>query len=337
MNNKVLLFLDSSSFGGIEAHLVELVKLLQNNNIQHTVIFYQQHGNWQLCGALKSLSCQYQFLNGNLWSFFQFLRKQHRVVIHTHGYKAGIVGRLSCRLLNIPCISTYHAGEKGVGKVRFYNWLDHITSKLSDNIVVSHHLLGNVQNSQFMANFIVPKNIKRHVKTESNNIAFVGRLSHEKGPDRFIQIAKHYEKTTALNFHIYGSGPMECGLKSQNISNVTFHGHQSDKSFWRNIDILIICSREEGLPMVLLEAMDSGVLCLCYPVGAIPRVIEHNHSGIVTKDQKQHLIINELNKMLSQSLQCKANLITNAKNQLEQSFSGKSQLKTLLELYEARG
>ena len=229
MRNLVI-FLDSSLFGGIEAHIVELTKLLLSKKVALSVLFYQDHDNHQLYQALDELDCNYQFLNGKPTSLLAYLKNNPNSILHTHGYKAGIIGRVTCKMLKIPCVSTYHAGETGTGKVRMYNWLDQLTSRFSQNLIVSERLKEKVKNSQFIANFIVPKNPAEKPLTDSLNIAFVGRLSYEKGPDRFIKLAHALNNNDNFKFHVFGDGPMKDSLKKDTPNNLYFHGHQKKKA-----------------------------------------------------------------------------------------------------------
>lgn len=332
MQNLVL-FLDSSLFGGIESHIVELVKLMQSEKVPVSVLFFQDHQNQQLYHLLESLDCHYQCLNGKASDLFHFLKKHKDCVLHTHGYKAGIIGRLTCKITGNTCISTYHAGEKGVGRIRFYNWLDHLTSCFSQNLVVAEQLTKTVKNSQFLANFIVPKNPLQKSPERHLNIAFVGRLSHEKGPDRFIKLANHFQRQENLNFHVYGDGPMCSELKKSASSNTFFHGHQTGSTLWQKIDILVICSREEGLPMVLLEAMDNKVLCVANAVGAIDKVISNNQTGLITENQSLEALITKLKTVQFMSQQERNYLIKNATSQLHRFYAGKSQYAQLSKLY----
>ena len=332
MRNLVL-FLDSSLFGGIESHIVELVKLMQSNNVPVSVLFYQDHHNVQLYTLLDALNCTYQCLDGKPFSLHQYLKQHSNTVLHTHGYKAGIIGRLTCKVTGNLCISTYHAGEKGAGRVRLYNWLDHLTSGFSQNLVVAQHLKNTVKNSEFIANFIVPNNPKLKQPNSVLNIAFVGRLSYEKGPDRFIALAQHFTQQPRLQFHIYGDGDMASELKRNAPKNIQFHGHQSDKSLWQSIDVLVICSREEGLPMVLLEAMDNKIVCIANRVGAIDSVIAHNQTGLLTDDQSHVALVNRLKTLLFMSQQERNYLIKNATSKLHRFYAGREQFTQLSKLY----
>lgn len=332
MRNLVL-FLDSSLFGGIESHIVELVKLMQSQKVPVSVLFYQDHKNRQLYDLLKALNCPFQSLNGKTLDLFHYLKQNETCVVHTHGYKAGIIGRLTCKITGHTCISTYHAGEKGAGRIRVYNWLDHITSRFSQNFVVAEQLTNKVKNSQFLANFIVPNNPQQKLPDKQLNIAFVGRLSYEKAPDRFIKLATHFQHQERLTFHLYGDGPMATELKKSAASNTIFHGHQTDNTLWQEIDILVICSREEGLPMVLLEAIDNKILCVANAVGAIGTVINNNQTGLLTDDQSHHALVTKIKTVLFMSQQERNYLVKNATSQLHRFYAGKEQYAQLSKLY----
>lgn len=332
MRNLVL-FLDSSLFGGIESHIVELVKLMKSQNVPVSVLFYQDHRNQQLYDLLTENQCAFQCLSGRAQDLFHYLKKNADCVVHTHGYKAGIIGRLTCKVTGHTCVSTYHAGEKGAGRVRVYNWLDQITSRLSRNLVVAEQLSERVKNSQFIANFIVPNNPLKKPPEKQLNVAFVGRLSYEKAPDRFIKLATQFQHQDRLAFHVYGDGPMASELKKSASANTIFHGHQTDSALWKNIDILVICSREEGLPMVLLEAMDNKVLCIANAVGAIEKVISNNQTGLITDNQTHQALVTKIKTVLFMSQQERNYLVKNATSQLHRFYSGKTQYAQLSKLY----
>ena len=58
----------------------------------------------------------------------------------------------------------------------------------------------------------------------------------------------------------------------------------------RAMDILLICSDHEGIPMVMLEAMALGVTVVSRKVGGIPEVIRDGVNGIlVPSDDPQEL------------------------------------------------
>ncbi len=111
-------------------------------------------------------------------------------------------------------------------------------------------------------------------------IMFVGRLSEEKGPDIFLQALKMLmDKGVACTACIAGDGPdrQELMKRAEELSLsgvLTFAGLQPDTApLYREADMLVLPSRHEGLPLVLLEAMASGLPVIAAAVGGIPDVI----------------------------------------------------------------
>ncbi|TLX48534.1 glycosyl transferase family 1 [Pseudoalteromonas phenolica] len=331
---KTILFLDSSLYGGIETHIVQLVRLLKSHNLVVEVLFYQDHGNTQLYRNLDDAQCTYTFLEGKVSSLYTLLKnKKAPVNLHTHGYKAGIIGRLTCKLLTSRCISTYHAGEAGTGFVYLYNYIDKLTSFMSKNFVVSDRLLSQVHNAEVLDNFVDITNPMSFDFCDKLRVGFVGRLSHEKGPDNFVELARRLDKNPSISFNVFGDGPMAPDLQSSKPANIKFHGHQASSDFWDQIDVLVISSRAEGLPMVLLEAMARSKCVISFDVGAVAKVISHNTNGYICTSN----CIDELSETLiswSQASKDKKKQIThNAFQTIQQDFSGSKQLEQLTRAY----
>ncbi|GMM84674.1 glycosyltransferase family 4 protein [Pseudoalteromonas sp. MTN2-4] len=331
---KTILFLDSSLYGGIETHIVQLVRLLKNHNLLVEVLFYQDHGNLQLYRNLDDARCNYTFLDGKVASLYKLLKTQDAPFnLHTHGYKAGIIGRLTCKLLNARCISTYHAGEAGTGLVYFYNYIDKLTSFFSKNFVVSDRLLSQVHNAEVLDNFVDITISMSFEDSEKLRVGFVGRLSHEKGPDNFVELARRLDKNQSISFNVFGDGPMAPDLQSSKPANIQFHGHQASSDFWEKIDVLVISSRAEGLPMVLLEAMARSKCVISFDVGAVSKVISHNTNGFICSSN----CIDELSDILvswsNSDKDMKKKITQNAFQTIQQNFSGSKQFEQLTRVY----
>jgi len=334
MKKRIILFVDSGLYGGIESHIVQLSKLLLDHQFDLKVLFYQEHNNVFLYNQLKRHNISYHVLSGKFLSLFSYLKSQTSpYILHTHGYKAGILGRLICKCIARPCASTYHAGETGTGKVKFYNLLDQFTSFLSINFAVSDQIAKTVSNATILDNFVLPKEFNYISPSEKIKIGFVGRLSFEKGPDIFLQVAQQFINNDVFSFHIYGDGPMLKQLEKNAPSNVTFHGHQEAKLIWLNLDVLMISSRQEGLPLVLLEAINNCTAVISTQVGAVDKVIEHQLEGLISTDISSQSLSSTLISWLQLNDQQKLLLIKNAYNRVAQYFSGKQQLKLLINGY----
>ena len=125
----------------------------------------------------------------------------------------------------------------------------------------------------------------QELSSDSCRFGFVGRLSHEKAPDRFLDLANRFPNH---HFHLFGDGPEREQLESLKTDNCTFHGHQQNMNkVWQSIDVLIIPSRYEGLPMAALEAMSLGIPVIATAVGNLPQLINHSENGYLTNDAKE--------------------------------------------------
>jgi glycosyltransferase involved in cell wall biosynthesis len=98
-------------------------------------------------------------------------------------------------------------------------------------------------------------------------------------------------KETDLNLRVVGDGPLLLAMKDaassmNNSERVEFVGSVDDISpqlVWA--DLLLLTSRTEGLPGVLIEAAAAGVPAVAYDVGAVNEVVSHDSTGIVVHDR----------------------------------------------------
>lgn len=338
----IWLLLDSRSFGGIETHVLELAKGLLAHNCQVKVVFSNEyHPTPPLETALNQCSIATMTLSRDYPNIHPLLRlkeaissaahNQRPAVIHTHGYKGSLLARVT-RLLgytdSIRIVSSFHAGETPKGRVKFYDALDRFSAFLSEQrICVSRTIQSKLPYNSILVKNFVPK--ASLVSLSARNVAFVGRLSEEKGPDTFIEMATHFPNHT---FDIYGSGPMESLLKEMASDNVHFHGHQSDmNSVWQNVDLLLITSRYEGLPMAALEAMSRGIPVVSFELGELPSVIDTGSNGWIASSREEMITI--LGSWFSLSEAKRSQIKYHAQQTIELNYSTDVVIPTMLGVY----
>ena len=220
----IVLLLDSRQVGGIETHVYQLSQALCRNNWPVQIWFYQRYQNEhpleeQLKAAKLITDSARQnnrakitvhYLSGKTHQLIAKIHKTRPLLLHTHGYKASIFGRLGAVLNKTPVVSTFHNGDPGEGMVRLYTLIDQLTSFVSENIVVSDEIAKRrIHAPQTINNFV---HVPAYPRSSGQAIAFVGRLSYEKGPDLFLQLARHQP---LLPFRLYGTGPMAEHLQKQ--------------------------------------------------------------------------------------------------------------------------
>ena len=108
-------------------------------------------------------------------------------------------------------------------------------------------------------------------------IGFFGRLSPEKGPDIFLQIAQRFGDRTDLEFLLCGSGADEAALRAQCAAlhvddKVHFLGFVPARDYLPCCDLTIVPSRIEGRPNIVMESLAMGVPVVASRTGGVPEM-----------------------------------------------------------------
>jgi glycosyltransferase involved in cell wall biosynthesis len=320
---------DSRGPGGIETHIGILAGALQAAGQPVRVLFLADHGTHPLHRTLAGHGVPFEVCGGAR-GLDTRLRECPPLLLHTHGYKAGILGRLLGRLNKVPMVSTYHAGEPGDGRLRFYFALDRAMARLCHPIAVSEAILSQLPGkARRIENFVaVPPEAPRG---DPRAIAFVGRLSPEKGPDLFCRLA---EDMPEAHFDLFGDGPMRSALQGVHGARVQFHGMVHDMpTRWSDIGLLCMTSRHEGLPLAALEAMANGVPVAAFGVGALPEVIRHGVSGLLAPPGDLPALERHLRSWLNAGAQVRAAMSAAARATIIERFSVEAGLAHVLEVY----
>ncbi|MFM0597983.1 glycosyltransferase [Paraburkholderia dilworthii] len=117
-------------------------------------------------------------------------------------------------------------------------------------------------------------------------VGFSGRWSEEKDPLGFVEIAKRLPAGLPVTFVITGTGPLQAELR-QAVHNMEFRrgrfvvcGPVPDIGpFLRLYDILLLPSRIDGRPNIVMEALANGAAVIASRVGAVPHMMEEGVQG----------------------------------------------------------
>lgn len=328
---EIWLCLDSRSFGGIETHVFQLATLIQRARNEVKVIFLEDYGTHPLKDKLDNAGIQWKIAGKGFLNFARLIQQGRPDVLHSHGYKAGLYSRLIGRFLSIKTIHTHHAGERLKGRLAFYSFIDRYTAFLHNtNLTVSTAIQKSLPCRAYQVNnFILPP--EQMDVSSGKQIAFVGRLSHEKGPDTFIELASHFPSN---GFHVYGTGPEITNLVCKATPNVVFHGHCEMEKYWHEIGVLVICSRHEGLPMVALEAMARGIVVLAYQVGELGNLIANSVNGETVPAGAFQQLLAKLHRALNTPPQALERLQQNAVRTISNAYSLNALVGVYSKLYQ---
>jgi len=249
----------------------------------------------------------------NPFAMYQLLataRSNAADILHSHGYKGNIlVGCIPGRLRRIPLVCTVHGWTNTVAhsKLAVYEWLDRKMLRYKDAVIVVNKLMledARLISAQIASSklHVVNNGIDRvchtvdksddamslinHFTREGFVIGAIGRLSREKGFEYLlVAVAELYRSGYNIRLVIIGDGPLNDDLhdlvtRLEIDPIVLFTGYLANASAYLDcLDMLVISSLSEGLPITLLEAMRAHVPVVSTRVGGIPDVISDGVSG----------------------------------------------------------
>jgi glycosyltransferase involved in cell wall biosynthesis len=130
------------------------------------------------------------------------------------------------------------------------------------------------------------------IESSDNVLLFLGNLTPQKRPDRFVEIIKLIKQDfPEIKAWIVGDGVLrketeELVKKYDLQNNITFWGYQQNVTeLIAASDLLVLSSDTEGLPGVVLECGYIGVPAVSANVGGINECLENGKTGYVVQTQ----------------------------------------------------
>jgi glycosyltransferase involved in cell wall biosynthesis len=303
-----------------------------------------------------TISCQGQIDRTVPAAIRTLAQQTGATVIHAHGYKADIYVYLAMRGSPTPIVSTCHTWYDNDLAVRLYGALDRFVLKSYAAVVavseeVKQRLLTAgvrkdrvhlIRNGIDLRPFIGPERPRQHQPgtTCALKVGLVGRLSQEKGVDLFLRAAANVLRELPLTqFVVVGDGPDRAALDALIHElgvekNAFLLGRNEDMpAFYASLDLLVSSSRQEGLPMALLEGMASGLPLVATAVGAVPNVVHNNQTGILIPAEDPKALTAAIVKLLIEPATRKAYGAA-ARDLIKSEYSAERMTAEYLQLYQ---
>lgn len=220
------------------------------------------------------------------------------VVLNAHNFKAQVFAWLVARRLDLPLLLTQHGFTPRSLKQRLYTRLALAIAGsrgVSRVVCVSRalerlHLAHGIAAERLS---VIPNGLPALPEQPLPGgleplVGFIGRLSSEKGPDLFLDaVIPLCRARSGLRAVMLGDGPEAVGVRDrlaaeQLTERIELPGYQDDSQAWlRRLSVLVVSSRTEGTPLVVLEAMRAGVPVVAFAVGGVPDMLEHERSALL--------------------------------------------------------
>ncbi len=216
-------------------------------------------------------------------------------IVHSHMIHANILTRIARPIRSqFPLVCTAHSTDEGGGwrivAYRITHNRADLTTNVSDAGVAAFERRGAVPRGGMIAlpNGVAVREAPPRCGTRPLRWVCVARLTHVKGLDLLLRaVALRRRDGIAEMLTIVGGGPLRHELeelsKSLGVADlVSFVGEVEDPTpFYDQSDALIVSSRMEGFPMVLLEAAGARLPIVATAVGGISDALAGNRGIIV--------------------------------------------------------
>jgi glycosyltransferase involved in cell wall biosynthesis len=361
---RVLHIISSGGMYGAEAVILNLSRSLNEGPHYSMLGVFSNSSNPNLQlheTALKEgieshlISCRGQIDRTAITTIRELAVRTGADIVHAHGFKADIYVYLALRRSRIPLVSTCHTWYDTSLLVFLYGAVDRfVLRKYARVVAVSNevkqrllkagvhgdniHLVRNgIEQGRFDG--AVPSLREDLPPDRTLIVGLIGRLEWEKGIDIFLRAAARVldEFPNAL-FVVVGEGPdkdkLEQLVDELNIGgNVSMLGRRDDMpSVYASLDVMVSSSRQEGLPMAILEGMASSLPLVVTAVGEVPTVVLDGRTGVLVPAEDLDSLTAGILKLLRDPA-LRTRLGIAARQRIEEEYSAARMTTDYLQVY----
>jgi len=311
---KILYLITDLKLGGAQTVLLHILGHLDKNRFQPSVACLFG-GDLPVGDNLRSMGITVTDLGmtnwwrlDSLWRLYRLLRREAPIILHSSLFHANLAARLVGRLARTPVIITWRQNISLGSPIResinrLTGWMDdHVVAVSGLTRLAELKLAGRPKNKVSVIYNCIDtdrfkpreNNVRAQMRTSLNlpHEAFVcgwvGRLHPQKGiPVLLNAFDPVLAKIPEAKLVLIGEGELSNDLKTQAQSlglsrSVLFTGARTDiPDALAAMDIFILPSNWEGLPLALLEAMSAGLPTVAARVGGIPEVVIEGQTGLL--------------------------------------------------------
>lgn len=232
-------------------------------------------------------------------------------IIHTHDYRADILGYFAAKRARARIISTPHGWSNAPDvKLQAYQMFNRLLLPFFDRVVpLSPRLHSDMKrycrgNLRMINNFVDLSSLPAPRTSASPLVSFVGRLIRLKRIQDAIT-ALRFTRNTSIRLQIIGDGPCRRRLEELAMrlglgERVTFLGFREDALDLLNESaVLVLPSLTEGLSRVAMEAMALGKPVVGTDIPGIRILIEDGKTGMLVSKKDPRAIARALDSLFS--------------------------------------
>ena len=250
-----------------------------------------------------------------IWKVFKELKKLQPDVLHSHSAKGGAYARIIGSMIRVsgnrvarlycPHGGSIHYDEKTL-KGRIFFGLERFLERMTDRLIfVSKYEMdgytAKVGEPRCATSLIyngLSEDEYEPVKPDKNaaDFLYIGMMRDLKGPDVFLDALAALQKHdgSGPSAHFVGDGPdkhryiqqiARLGLQSK----IEIHDAMPARTAFAMAKCVVIPSRAESMPYIVLEAIAAACPLICTNVGGIPEIYEEEEALLVEPGNAQAL------------------------------------------------
>jgi glycosyltransferase involved in cell wall biosynthesis len=309
----VAFLITSLDFGGAEAQLVRIARMLRQDGWTVSVISMLSPAAYEAELAEAGITVHSLAMTRGapepaaVIRLVRLLKREKPDILTSFMYHANLLGRLAARPGGVRIVVSSIRNENFGGPrrdrlLRITDGLARVTTTnsrlaataLLDRGVVPEGKLRVIPNGLDLTNYswTAPQREKARRETGCLLDSFlwlaVGRLELQKDwPTLLTAFASVAHRQPEAQLRIAGHGSLEAELKAQAQklgleAHVQFLGVRNDiPDLLAASDALVLSSAWEGLPNVVLEAMAAGKPVVATQVGGVPELVEAEVTGVL--------------------------------------------------------
>jgi glycosyltransferase involved in cell wall biosynthesis len=281
----------------------------------------------------------------------QLIHEYEPSIVHTHTFKAGLIGRLiSGRHKRVHTFHGHLFDDSSLSSVEklVVTWTERFLGKRTNVFIsvgekVGRELRGERIGTEKKWYSIAPgvdklpiidRRVAREKLALSESdllIGWIARMAPVKNPHLFLEVATHFP---GAQFVMAGGGDLLEYVKSHAPRNVKVIGWTDPSVFLSAVDIIMSTSDNEGMPVALIEAQLAGVPIITTNVGSSAEVVLDGKTGFVVNNNIESLKMSlalmidnpKLVKQMGKNSQLRASKIFKVQNMIDQHKSVYSEL-----------
>jgi glycosyltransferase involved in cell wall biosynthesis len=312
---KVMFVVDRLDEGGAERIVVEMLKQMARSpdvpGFELSVCTTREAGRF--AGELDGLGIRHFCLQRRsrfdllgFWNLVRLLRRERPDIIHTHKVGSNTIGRVAALITGVPVVIAHEHTLPDRGRMQ--KLVDHFLARASDCVVTCDSVLRQalirtesldparvavIPNGVDVARFERARQSRVRVREELHvdDAPVVGtfaRLAPQKDIGNLLAaVPPVLRGVPAARFVIAGDGPLRGELERQAATlgiseRVRFLGFRTDTpELLSAIDLFVLPSAWEGLPVTILEAMASRKPVVATDVGGIRDAVVAGQTGLL--------------------------------------------------------